>query len=66
MLKPPIQPVPQDAATVAFDLLSDVLEESSVISTGNRFRVSLAMQVLNGDLTPTQALDRADERPVLR
>jgi len=61
----PVRDVPLAAATVAFDLLSDILDVADH-NSANYSRVSLAMQVLSGDLTPTQALDRADEMPVLR
>jgi hypothetical protein len=62
MLNPPTQPVPQDAATVAFDLLSDVLDYLDH-NDPRCHRVSLAMQLLNGDLSITQALDYADALP---
>lgn len=64
MMKPPLKDVPQDAATVAFDLLSDVSDYMNYMDP-RCSRVLLAMQLLNGDLTPTQALDRADFLPVL-
>lgn len=62
MTNPPTQPVPQDAATVAFDLLYDVLDDLD--HNDPRFsRVSLAMGLLNGDLSITQARDYADALP---
>jgi hypothetical protein len=62
MIQPPLKDVPQSSATAAFDLLSDVADYLDH-NDPRCSRVLLAMQLLNGDLTVTQALDRADALP---
>lgn len=59
MLKPPTQPVPVDAATVIFDLMSDILDVADHMDA-NYTRASVAMQLANGSITPVQALAYVD------